>query len=86
MAMSFSKPIIATSVGSNQDIIQDGNSGILVPPNEPQTLAKAITALLDRPDWGKQIGESANKFVTQELSWKNLATKTRDFYLKVLAN
>jgi glycosyltransferase involved in cell wall biosynthesis len=45
-AMAMSKPVVATSVGGLPEIVQDGQTGVLVPPSDPDTLAQAVTGLL----------------------------------------
>ena len=44
-AMALAKPIVATDIGSNLELIEDGVSGLLVPPNDPERLADAILTL-----------------------------------------
>ena len=46
-AMALGKPVVATAVGGIPEIIEDGVSGCLVPPEQPQLLAEAITAVMN---------------------------------------
>ncbi len=56
-AMAAGMPIVATSVGGNQETL--GDCGLLVPPNDVDALASAITQFLAKPDLAKDKGESA---------------------------
>lgn len=58
-AMAAGKAIIATSVGGNPEVIEDGVTGILTPPNSPPLLARRILELINDPDKREQLGRSA---------------------------
>lgn len=58
-AMACGLPVISTPVGSIGEIVLDGDSGILVPPQDPDALARAIAALLDNPTLRHAIGARA---------------------------
>jgi len=45
-AMAMCKPVVATTTGGLPEIVQDGQTGVLVPPGEPDALARAIVGLL----------------------------------------
>src|SRR5262249_20904979 len=47
--MAAGKPIVATAVGANPELIRDGVDGVLVPPGDPQALAQGMRRLLE--DW-----------------------------------
>jgi glycosyltransferase involved in cell wall biosynthesis len=49
-AMLASKPVVATNVSSIPEIVSDGETGLLVAPDDPAALAAAVTRLLDDPD------------------------------------
>lgn len=58
-AMTIGKPVIATAVGGSPDLIDDGQSGLLVPPRDVQALYRAMRVLLDQPDLRRQMGAAA---------------------------
>ncbi|MHB1543701.1 MAG: glycosyltransferase family 4 protein [Gammaproteobacteria bacterium] len=58
-AMTFGLPVIACAAGGIPDIIEDGENGLLIPPQDPETLARAITRLLNAPDLCKRLAQSA---------------------------
>ena len=55
-AMSQSKAVIASCIGGLRELVVDQETGIHVPPNNPDELAKAIRFLLDNPDIAMQMG------------------------------
>lgn len=56
-AMSQKKAVIASSVGGLKDIVVDGKTGILVPPNNSDKLAEAMFRLLQKPEIASEMGE-----------------------------
>ncbi len=62
-AMAAGQPVIASRIGGLTDIIADGETGILTPPNDPEALRAAIQALLDNPTQRRQMGEMARQRV-----------------------
>lgn len=55
-AMALSKPVIATDIPGPSSIVEEGKTGCLIPPNDPESLAKAIMKLADSPELAKQFG------------------------------
>jgi glycosyltransferase involved in cell wall biosynthesis len=52
-------PLVATAVPSNQDLVQAGETGLLVPPQDPDGLAAAIAHMLDDPARAGRMAERA---------------------------
>jgi D-inositol-3-phosphate glycosyltransferase len=92
MAMSFGRPVVATTVGSNPEFVDHEQTGLLVPlaatdETDAETVdafAQSICALLDDPTYAARLGDSAATFAAAELSWDKIAAMTADFYAKVL--
>ena len=68
-AMATSIPVIATEVKGNREVVKDGISGILVPPKNPQDLAKAIINLLQDKEKAKRMGNAG--FSRAELNFSS---------------
>ena len=49
-------PVVATAVGGNAEAVEDGVTGMLVPPDQPEKLAAALLELLNDPDRSRQMG------------------------------
>jgi glycosyltransferase involved in cell wall biosynthesis len=80
-AFAFNKPVVATNVGGIPEVVEDGVTGRLVPPKNPQKLAKAIIDLLNNPEKRKTISENINKkFNNKEFKWEHIAEKTIEIY------
>ncbi len=60
-AMSTGLPIVATNVGGNTEIVEDGYNGFLVPPKNPKALSKAVEKLYLNRDLHKQMAINARK-------------------------
>ncbi|MFI0367397.1 glycosyltransferase [Actinomadura sp. 1N219] len=58
-AISAGIPLVATAVPSNQDLVLAGETGLLVPPEDPELLAGAIAAMLDDPAAADRMAERA---------------------------
>lgn len=84
IAYSFKKPVIATYVGSIPDVIDDGLTGLVVPPRDTCALADAIIKVLKDDDLRKQMGENAYTKMKEELSWDKIAEKTIEVYKAIL--
>jgi glycosyltransferase involved in cell wall biosynthesis len=55
-ALAAGKPLVATSVGGNMEVINEGGNGFLVPPDDPEALATRILTLLKDPSLGTTMG------------------------------
>ncbi len=81
--MAMSKPIIATDIEENREVI-DKHSGILVPPKQPKIFAEVIKKILHDPSLAKQLGENAHKRVKQLHDIKRVVRQTEELYEKLL--
>jgi glycosyltransferase involved in cell wall biosynthesis len=73
-AYVFGKPIIATNVGAFSDVIEDGETGLLVPPNNSNELFRAINKLYNKSILYNHIVENLRNIekVNCKLNWKNI--------------
>jgi glycosyltransferase involved in cell wall biosynthesis len=58
-AMAHSLPVVGSRIGGIPELVEDGCSGLLVPPNDPAALAKALAAVITDPDLRRRLGEGA---------------------------
>lgn len=65
-ASAMEVPVIATDIRGCREAVDDGVTGILIPPKNPEKLASAITHLFTNPDEARQIGNSGREKVKRE--------------------
>lgn len=85
IAYAFKKPVIATSVGAIPEMVEDGITGLIVPPKDENALAEAIIQLLNDDPGRKLMGEQAYVKMRQDLSWETVSEKTTELYTKVVS-
>ncbi|MES9535843.1 MULTISPECIES: glycosyltransferase [unclassified Actinomadura] len=73
-------PLVATAVPSNQDLVLAGETGMLVPPEEPDGLATAVSALLNDPSAAARMAERARARVGGWFSPEYLGTVLDETY------
>ena len=68
-AMAYGRAVVATGVGGLADAVEDGVTGVVVPPNDPAALRAAIAELLADPARARRLGEAGRAYVQAQLSW-----------------
>jgi glycosyltransferase involved in cell wall biosynthesis len=61
-------PVIGTRAGGPPEIIGDSETGLLVPPGDPDALATAIQKILSNPQWARSMGEAAQAYARDRFS------------------
>ncbi|HEY7495263.1 MAG TPA: glycosyltransferase family 4 protein, partial [Candidatus Tectomicrobia bacterium] len=79
-AMALRKPVVATRAGGIPEAVQDGITGLLVPPRDPEALAEAVLHLLRHPEQGRALGEAGRKRVEQHFTAERMAAQTLHVY------
>lgn len=81
---SLCKPVVATNVGGLGEMVEDGKTGLLVPPKDADALADAIIALLkDDTRREKMADNIRTDYFVGDKSWKVIAEKYVEFYKKI---
>ena len=84
-AMSCQLPVVTTSGGALPEVVgQDGDTGIMVPPADPDALAMAVKRLLGDESLRRKMGEAGRKRVESNFTWEQAAKKTLEAYEEVL--
>ncbi|HEY3228078.1 MAG TPA: glycosyltransferase, partial [Roseiflexaceae bacterium] len=78
--MAAGLPIVAGHVGQAAEYIQDGRSGLLVPPGDPGALARAALALLANGPLRARLGRAARERVARHYTWEHLAPRAEAAY------
>lgn len=79
-AMAAALPVVATEVGAIRHLIVDGVTGLLVKPDDPEQLARAMARLLLDRDLARGMGEAGRARVRQELSFAIMGDRFLDLY------
>ena len=77
-------PMIATRVGGNSEIVEDGKNGLLVPPEDSGALANALLRLLRAPELAARLACRGRELVVAEFSFRRLIEKTDQLYSELL--
>ena len=82
-AMAAGKPVVATRVGENPTVIDDGENGLLVQASDIDGMAAALCRVLDDPSVACQLGEAARQKVAQQFSVEHMARAYEQVYLEL---
>lgn len=78
---SLRKPVVATNVGGLGEMVEEGKTGLLVPPKDADALANAITSLLKNDTALDEMARNIqNDYFVGDKSWKSIAKKYVEFY------
>ena len=83
-AMAAGLPIVATAVGGIPEVVVDGETGFLVPPEDPEALASAITRLIEDSVLRKKFGKAGYKRVKQHFNIQEASRRTEELYFSLL--
>jgi glycosyltransferase involved in cell wall biosynthesis/GT2 family glycosyltransferase len=75
-AMIFAKPCIACAVGGMAEVVQDGETGLLIPPGSSDALTGAVLALARDPDRRRRMGEAGRRRYTALFTADRMVTAT----------
>lgn len=76
-------PLVVGDAGGLSDIVEDGRTGLKVPPNDPQALARALAITLSRPDLASQRVAAAREYALSCHSWAEVAQRSIEIYSAV---
>ena len=84
-AMACEIPVVASAVGGIPEVVEDGQTGVLVPPGRPDELAQAMRALLDDPARARAMGAAGRRRVEARFTWARVAEHTERVYGEAIA-
>ena len=85
-AMACGTAVVASAVGGIPEVVSDGETGLLVPPDDPEALAGALNALLGDPARADAFGRAGRERAVAEFGWQAVATQTADLYGELAAD
>jgi len=83
-ALACEKPVVASNVGGIPEIVSTKVNGILVQPNDRESLATEVTYLLQNPKFAKQLGRNGRNVVLKRFSFEVVAKKCLGIYENIL--
>jgi sugar transferase (PEP-CTERM/EpsH1 system associated) len=84
-AMATGLPVVATDVGGNAELVQDGATGCMVPPSDVDALAASLTAMANDPAQAAALGRAGRLRVEQHFSLPSMVGAYRNLYDTLLA-
>lgn len=83
-ALRLGRPVVATDVGPVSTMVIDGRTGLLVPPEDPGALQRAIMSLLERPELAHTLGEQGARHMELTFPMSALVDGVEATYLALL--
>lgn len=84
-AMAMQKPVIATNIGGIPEIVDDGITGILIPPKDPKAIARAVVGLLNDRELKTVMGRQGAQKVRSYFSLINAIDQLQNVYATLLS-
>ena len=79
-AMAVGKPVVATNVGGNKELIEEGETGFMVPVGDHEKLAEAVIGLLRNPVLARAVGQRAKERTICRFSLEGMVTRYESLY------
>jgi len=84
-AMAASLPVVATAVGGNAEAVQDGDTGFVIPSEDPAALTEAIVRLLSDPALAKAMGSAGKNLATERFRTETMMRRVSGAYGNLLS-
>ena len=85
-AMAMGRPVVASNAGGPTEIVENGQTGFLVPPHDEEELAARIIELLQDPAMAKRMGEAGRRAALERFSAENHARLVKNVYTQALGS
>jgi glycosyltransferase involved in cell wall biosynthesis len=82
-AMASGLPIVATRIAGNEELVADGETGALVPPEDADALRGSLRPLLVQAQMREQMGQASRRRVEQSFGWERIAEQYQALLEKV---
>lgn len=84
-AMAAMRPVVVTRVGGMPELVEDGKTGLLVPPGDASALAASLLRFLENPDWAAQLGKAGRDTIASRFSHDAMVEKYQEIYQRSVA-
>ncbi len=78
--MAMGLPLVVTDVGGNAEAVQNGYNGLVIPPNDAQSLTNAVSELYNQPERRKAMGKKSREMVTRKFTLELMIQNHALFY------
>jgi starch synthase len=85
-AMACGTAVVASRTGGIPEVVADGVTGLLVPPDDENALAAALNELVRDPSRAAAMGQAGRERTVAEFAWSAIATQTAALYAKLLSS
>lgn len=85
-SMACGTPVICSNVGGMPEIVEDGKTGFLVPPEDIKSLREKIQYFLDNPKESNRMGKNAYNKVLKDFTWDSVAKRCLSGYDEIIHN
>ena len=83
-AMAAARPVVATDAGGLSELVADQHTGLLAPPGDSLSLARAISQLISQRDRMRRMGENGRARVQEHFTMEQMAKKNEAYYYELL--
>lgn len=84
--MATGMPVVATDVGGNKELINEGMNGFLVPNEDYYAMADKLCRLLKDPHLRKNMGESGKRMISERFGWEKVILDYENYYETLLGS
>ena len=84
-AMAAGTPVVVSDRGGNREVVRDGQTGLVVPWDEPSRLTAALDRLLVDGELGRRLAAEARRYVESAFGWRRLVEETVAVFEEALA-
>lgn len=85
-AAAYGKSVVATDIDGVREVIENGQTGILVSPRDPEALAKAVIRFLQDKEYALKLGKKMEEEVPPRFTLSRMVAQTQDLYLRLYEN
>jgi starch synthase len=82
-AMACGTAVVASRIGGIPEVVVDGETGLLVPPEDPYALAAALNELARDPERAEAMGRAGRERAIAEFDWTAIAAQTAALYTEI---
>jgi glycosyltransferase involved in cell wall biosynthesis len=79
-AMAWQKPVVATSVNGCPEVVSNRETGLLVPPNDPDQWASAVMEVISNPSMAETFGKAGRRLVEEKFTITRMVQSISDLY------